>query len=236
MLLEIEDIVVSYGPVRAVRGVSLGVGRGEIVTLLGANGAGKSTVLRAISGLAPLTAGRIRLEGRGLARLDAADVVRAGVAHCPEGRRVFGEMTVLENLDLGAYALADRGAYEANLQRAFAHFPILAERRRQKAATLSGGQQQMLAVARALMSSPRLLLLDEMSLGLAPLLVESMFEILCQINRQDAVTVLLVEQNACEALRHSDRAYVLENGQITLSGPSADLARDPRVIEAYLGA
>lgn len=236
MLLEIDNISVSYGPVQAVRGVSLHVARGEIVTLLGANGAGKSTVLRAVSGLAPLAGGHIRLDGADLGRLDAARIVRAGLAHCPEGRRVFGEMTVLENLDLGAYSLAGRGAYEVNLQRAFAHFPILAERRKQKASTLSGGQQQMLAVARALMSSPRLLLLDEMSLGLAPMLVEGMFEILRQINREEALTVLLVEQNACEALRHSDRAYVLENGLITLSGPSADLARDPRVIEAYLGA
>ena len=236
MLLEIDNIVVSYGPVQAVRGVSLAVERGEIVTLLGANGAGKSTVLRAVSGLIPLAGGHIRLDGQDLARLDAAHIVRAGVAHCPEGRRVFGEMTVLENLDLGAYTLTGREAYTANLQRAFAHFPILAERRKQKAATLSGGQQQMLAVARSLMSSPRLLLLDELSLGLAPMLVEGMFDILRQINREDGVTVLLVEQNACEALRHSDRAYVLENGRITLSGPSADLAADPRVIEAYLGA
>ncbi|MCY2931320.1 MAG: ABC transporter ATP-binding protein [Planctomycetota bacterium] len=236
MLLEIDNIAVSYGPVQAVCGVSLHVAHGEIVTLLGANGAGKSTVLRAVSGLAPLAGGHIRLDGRDLGRLDAARIVRAGVAHCPEGRRVFGEMTVLENLDLGAYALAERGAYEANLQRAFAHFPILAERRKQKAATLSGGQQQMLAVARALMSSPRLLLLDEMSLGLAPMLVEGMFEILRQINREEGVTVLLVEQNACEALRHSDRAYVLENGRIILEGPSPRLAVDPKVIEAYLGA
>lgn len=236
MLLELIDIVVSYGPVQALRGVSLCVERGEIVTLLGANGAGKSTVLRAISGLAPLACGRMSFDGADLTRLDPAHVVRAGLAHCPEGRRVFGEMTVLENLHLGAHVLTDHAAIADNLARVFDHFPILAERRRQKSSTLSGGEQQMLAVGRALMSSPRLLMLDEPSLGLAPRLVEQMFSILRQINRADGVTILLVEQNAHEALRHSDRGYVLETGRVILEGPSPQLASDPRVIEAYLGA
>jgi len=236
MLLDVTDIVVSYGPIEALKGVSLCVDPGEIVTLLGANGAGKSTVLRAISGIVPVRSGRIALDGRDLTKMDAAHIVRAGLAHCPEGRRVFGEMTVLENLDMGAYVLDDKAAVRRNLDRVFHHFPILSERRKQRASTLSGGEQQMLALGRALMSSPRLLMLDELSLGLAPMLVEQMFEILRQINREEGVTVLLVEQNACEALRHSDRAYVLETGRIILEGPSARLAGDPRVIQAYLGA
>jgi branched-chain amino acid transport system ATP-binding protein len=234
-MLSLDKVCVSYGPVQALRSVSLEVGEGEIVARLGANGAGKSTTLRSISGVVPLASGGIRFEGRELAGLKPHAIVRLGISHAPEGRRVFPELTVGENLDLGGYVLREPAALRANLERAYRHFPVLWERRGQKAATLSGGEQQMLAVARALMSSPRLLLLDEPSLGLAPMLVDQIFNIIRQINREEGVAMLLVEQNANEALLHADRAYVMETGRITLEGPAAELAKDPRVIEAYLG-
>jgi len=234
-MLTLENVSVSYGPVQALRDVSLRVGDREIVALLGANGAGKSTTLRAISGIVPVSAGEIRFGDRKLTGLKPHKIVRLGISHAPEGRRVFPELTVEENLDLGAYVLRDPSAVGANLERAYRYFPVLRERRRQKAATLSGGEQQMLAVARALMSSPRLLLLDEPSLGLAPMLVDQIFDIVRQINREEGVAMLLVEQNANEALLHADRAYVMETGRITLEGPAPELRKDPRVIEAYLG-
>jgi branched-chain amino acid transport system ATP-binding protein len=235
MLLKVDDIVVAYGPVQALKGVSLHVDDGEIVALLGANGAGKSTMLGAIAGIVPFASGGITFLGQSLRRAKPFQIVRRGVALAPEGRRIFADLTVLENLDVAAYTLNDPRAVRRNLERVFHYFPILTERRDQKAATLSGGQQQMLAVGRALMSSPRLLMLDEPSLGLAPMLVDQIFEIIRQINREEGVSILLVEQNAHEALLHADRAYVLETGRLILEGPARDLMKNPRVIEAYLG-
>ncbi|MBN1865921.1 ABC transporter ATP-binding protein [Candidatus Sumerlaeota bacterium] len=234
MMLELENVIVHYGPVRALKGVSFRVETGEIVGILGANGAGKSTVLRAISGLVPLAEGRIVFGDEDLGGVAPHRIVERGVTHCPEGRRVFPECTVLENLEMGGYTLGSRAAVRENIERVFEYFPRLKERRRQLGATLSGGEQQMLGVARALMSRPRLLLLDEPSLGLAPRIVEQIFEIVQRINR-DGVTILLVEQNAYEALQVSHRSYVLETGSIILSGESRDLLEDPRVVEAYLG-
>ena len=235
MLLEVKAVSASYGPVRALRDVSVSIEAGEIVTLLGANGAGKTTLLRVISRLLPLDSGKLTFAGQNLARIAPAAIVRAGLAHCPEGRRIFPELTVGENLALGAYVLNDQRRVRENREKGFFYFPVLREREKQKAGTLSGGEQQMLAVARALMSSPRLLMLDEPSLGLAPLVIDQLFEILCRLRREENVTIFLVEQNANEALLHADRAYVLENGVITLEGSAADLRRDPRVREAYLG-
>jgi branched-chain amino acid transport system ATP-binding protein len=234
-ILHIHDVSVCYGPVQALREISLDVYAGEVVALLGANGAGKSTTLRAASGLAKLSGGHIHFDGRDVSRLSTQEIVAGGLAHAPEGRHVFAELSVQENLDLGAYVVKDRAAHRNNLEKAFEYFPILWDRRRQKAGSLSGGQQQMLTVARALMSSPRLLMLDEPSLGLAPKLVDQIFDIIRQINREDRVTILLVEQNANEALLHADRAYVLETGRNSLSGAAHELRRDPRIIEAYLG-
>jgi branched-chain amino acid transport system ATP-binding protein len=235
MLLDIRDLRVSYGPVRALEGISLHVEKGEVVALLGANGAGKTTTLRAVSGLVPVESGTIRFDGQDVLAMRAEEIVRAGLAHAPEGRRIFGEQTVLENLELGAYLVRDHARLRAGLQRAFHYFPVLEQRSRQRASTLSGGEQQMLAVARALMSAPRLLMLDEPSLGLAPMLVDQIFEIIRQINREEGVAVFLVEQNANEALLHADRAYILENGAVALDGPAETLRQNPRVVEAYLG-
>jgi branched-chain amino acid transport system ATP-binding protein len=234
-MLNLTGISISYGSVRALKGISLHVGEAEVVTLLGANGAGKSSLLRAISGLVPLQEGEIVFDGRRIDRMKAHRIVAAGVAHCPEGRRVFPDLTVLENLETGAYLVGDKAVRRANLDRAYRYFPILAERRHQKAGTLSGGEQQMLAVARCLMTSPRLIMLDEPSLGLAPMIIDQIFDIIRQINRENRTTVFLVEQNANEALTHADRGYVLENGAITLEGTAEELRRNPRVIEAYLG-
>jgi branched-chain amino acid transport system ATP-binding protein len=231
-LLSVEGLEVRYGGVQALRGVGLEVQAGEIVALLGSNGAGKSTLLRTISGLARPSAGRVRLEGRDVTGRPPEAIVRLGCSHVPEGRRVFGNLSVLENLQMGGYAR--RGAEAESLGRVFALFPRLRERLGQSAGTLSGGEQQMLAIGRALMAAPTLLLLDEPSLGLSPLLVQRIFAIVREINRQ-GTTVLLVEQNARQALRLARRAYVLETGELVLSGPAADLARDPRVREAYLG-
>jgi branched-chain amino acid transport system ATP-binding protein len=232
-MLEIEDLSVAYGQRRALDGVSLSVREGEIVTLLGANGSGKSTTLRAISGLVRPRRGRIVYRGRDLAVASPDAIVAAGIGHVPEGRDIFGEFSVRENLLVGAHT-TPRRQVDARLADAYAVFPVLRERQSQRAATLSGGEQQMLAIARALMARPRLLLLDEPSLGLAPRLVSEIFRVIERINR-DGVTVLLVEQNARRALALAGRGYVLEIGRVAASGPSADLAADPRIRAAYLG-
>ena len=235
-LLAIEGLRVEYGAVAAVRGVSLAVGAGEVVALLGANGAGKSTMLRTISGLVRPRSGRIRFAGVAIERLAPPRIVRLGLAHCPEGRRVFGSLSVAENLRLGAAARADRASASADRERLFELFPVLRDRAHQAAGTLSGGEQQMLALARALMARPRLLLLDEPSLGLAPLMVQAIFATLAALKRE-GVTMLLVEQNMTLALQLADRAYVLRTGKIRLSGSAAALQADQeRVAEAYLGA
>ena len=232
-MLEVETLHVYYGEIHALKGVTLGVGKGEIVTILGNNGAGKTTTLRTLSGLLPARAGNVRLEGETLLGVPAHEVVLRGVAHVPEGRRVFNRLTVFENLEMGAYTRADAGI-EQDLERVFALFPRLRERRAQVAGTLSGGEQQMLAIGRALMAAPRILLLDEPSMGLAPILVEQIFETIQGINRQ-GTTILLVEQNAAMALSIAHRGYVLETGTIVLSGTAADLQEDPEVRRAYLG-
>jgi branched-chain amino acid transport system ATP-binding protein len=234
-MLKISDLSVSYGPIKALRNVSLIIGQSEVVALLGSNGAGKSTLLRTISGLVPIESGEILLEDRIINRMKPHRIVAAGVAHCPEGRRIFPDLTTLENLETGAYLISDKQAKHTNIEKAFHYFPILAQRRDQKAGTLSGGEQQMLAVARCLMSSPRLIMLDEPSLGLAPMIIDQIFDIIRQINRENHTTVFLVEQNANEALVHADRGYVLENGRITLEGTATELRHNPRIIEAYFG-
>jgi branched-chain amino acid transport system ATP-binding protein len=235
-LLAIEGLRVEYGAVAAVKGVSLAVAAGEVVALLGANGAGKSTMLRTISGLVRPRSGKIRFAGVAIERLAPPRIVRLGLAHCPEGRRVFGSLSVAENLRLGAAARADRASAAADRERLFDLFPVLRDRAHQAAGTLSGGEQQMLALARALMAKPRLLLLDEPSLGLAPLMVQAIFATLAALKR-DGVTMLLVEQNMTLALQLADRAYVLRTGEIRLSGSAAALQADQeRVAEAYLGA
>jgi branched-chain amino acid transport system ATP-binding protein len=233
-VLELRELRAAYGPIEALCGVDLEVRAGELVCLLGANGAGKSSTLRAISGLVRPTSGRIVFDGRAITGLPPATILEAGIAHCPEGRRVFPYLTVEENLAMGAYVRRDRAAIVADLDRVCAHFPILAERRRQAAGTLSGGEQQMLAIGRALMARPRLILFDEPSLGLAPTIVETTFAIIADIRRQ-GTTVLMVEQNAYLALRMADRGYVMENGRIVLSGPARNLLSDDHVRRVYLG-
>ena len=234
-LLAISDLTVSYGPVRALKGASLHVDQGEVVALLGANGAGKSTTLRAISGLVRPRGGDIRLRGSSIMRLPPAKIVRSGVAHCPEGRRVFASLTVAENLRLGAASRADTDGVAEDREKLLSLFPILRTRRNQTAGTLSGGEQQQLALARALMARPSLLLLDEPSLGVAPLLVRDIFRTLGELKRQ-GVTMLLVEQNLSLALDIADRAYVLRTGEIRLSGRAEELRDSERVADAYLGA
>jgi branched-chain amino acid transport system ATP-binding protein len=233
-VLELHGLRAAYGPVEALRGVDLEVRAGELVCLLGANGSGKSSTLRAISGLVRPTAGRILFEGRPIARLEPAAILEAGIAHCPEGRRVFPHLTVEENLAMGAYVRRDRAGVAADLERVCTHFPILGERRRQAAGTLSGGEQQMLAIGRALMARPKLILFDEPSLGLAPTVVETTFGIIADIRRQ-GTTVLMVEQNAYLALQMADRGYVMETGRIVLAGTARDLMADDHVRRAYLG-
>jgi branched-chain amino acid transport system ATP-binding protein len=232
MLLELVDVEVAYGAVTALRGARLTVDAGEIVTLLGANGAGKTTTLRTISGLLRPRVGQVLLDGEPLSKIPAHQLVRRGVAHSPEGRRIFPSMSVRENLLMGAFH--DRKHVAKDLERVFGLFPRLQERISQAGGTLSGGEQQMLAIGRALMSRPRLLLLDEPSMGLAPLVVQTIFEVIAQINA-DGVAVLLVEQNAAQALKIAHRGYVLETGQVVLDGPAADLLADDRVRQAYLG-
>jgi branched-chain amino acid transport system ATP-binding protein len=232
-LLEIEDLHVFYGEIHALKGAALTVRRGEIVAVLGSNGAGKTTTLKTISGLLAPRRGRIVLEGRQISGVPPHEVVLRGVAHVPEGRRIFNRLSVRENLAMGAYLRRDEGV-PADLGKVFALFPVLRERLDQVAGTLSGGEQQMLAIGRALMASPRLLLLDEPSMGLAPVLVERIFETIADINRQ-GTTILLVEQNAAMALAIAHRGYVLEAGTIALSGTAAELAENPDVRRAYLG-
>ena len=231
-LLELEDVEARYGPVRALHGISLTVEEGSIVAVLGPNGAGKTTTLRAVSGTVRRS-GRIAFDGRPLGRLGPAGVARLGVAHVPEGRGTFAELTVWENLRLGGYTR--RGSIEPELERVFTYFPWLSERRRQQAGTLSGGEQQMLALARAFVLRPRLLLLDEPSLGLAPVLVAELFRIVQQMNEDDGLSVLVVEQNAHLALQAADAGYVLEAGRVALAGTSDELRADDSVRRSYLG-
>jgi len=232
-VLELDDVAVAYGKRRALEGVSLSVAPGEIVTLLGANGAGKSTTLRTVSGLVRPTRGRIRYEGRDITHVPADAIVTAGVSHVPEGREIFPEFTVLENLLVGGHTV-ERSQIRERLESVFGVFPVLRDRQPQIAGTLSGGEQQMLAIGRALMTRPRLLLLDEPSLGLAPMLAREIFRVIRRINH-DGVAVLLVEQNARRALALASRGYVLETGRLVTSGTSAELSADPRVRTAYLG-
>ena len=233
-MLEIEGLDCRYGKVRAVRDLTLEVREGELVTLIGANGAGKTTTLKAISGILRPAAGRIAFDGEDITRASARAILAKGIAHCPEGRHVFPYMSVQENLDMGCYLRRDPGGIAQDLRKVFERFPVLGERRRQMAGTLSGGEQQMLAIGRALMSRPRLMLFDEPSLGLAPNLVETTFEIIAEIRAQ-GVTVLMVEQNAYAALELCDRSYLLESGAVTLTGSGAELLDNPHVKEAYLG-
>ena len=233
-MLSVEGLTARYGPVTALASVSLTVEAGEFVCLVGANGAGKTTTLKAISGLVPAAAGRIRFDGRDIQGVSPQEIIRRGIAHCPEGRRVFPYMTVEENLGMGAYVRTDGAGIAADLERVFAHFPILADRRRQAAGTLSGGEQQMLAIGRALMARPRLILFDEPSLGLAPTVVETVFSIIAGIQRE-GTTVLMVEQNAYMALALASRAYVMETGRIVLEGPAKALRENAHVKKAYLG-
>jgi branched-chain amino acid transport system ATP-binding protein len=233
-LLALQRLEVAYGGIRAVKGIDLEVGAGELVCLIGANGAGKTTTLRAITGLVRAAAGRVVYDGVDITGHRVHEIARRGLALVPEGRGVFAQLTIQENLAMGAYARSDRAGVAADVERVFALFPRLKERRTQTAGTLSGGEQQMLAIARALMSRPKLLLLDEPSMGLAPLMVERIFEVVRTI-AAEGVTLLLIEQNARLALEASDRGYVLEGGLVAFSGEAASLLGDPRVREAYLG-
>jgi branched-chain amino acid transport system ATP-binding protein len=232
-LLELEDVRTAYGAIEALKGISISVEEGEVVTLIGSNGAGKSTTLRSISGLTPPRSGSIRYKGEEISTLPAQDIVRLGISQSPEGRRCFQRMTVRENLELGAYLRRDTNV-SADLDRCFDLFPRLKERERQKAGTMSGGEQQMLAMGRALMANPTLLLLDEPSMGLAPILVDRIYETVAEINRQ-GTTILLVEQNANYALEVSHRGYVLETGHVVLADKSDALRDNPEVQKAYLG-
>ena len=232
-MLKVTGLEVAYGGIRAVKGIDLAVGERELVTLIGANGAGKTTALKALAGLINPARGRVQYNGRETAGMPAHELVGLGLALVPEGRGVFARLTVEENLAMGAYIRRDRHV-AADFERAYALFPRLAERRRQLAGTLSGGEQQMLAIARALMSRPKLLLLDEPSMGLAPMLIQQIFDIITEINQQ-GTTVLLVEQNAQQALTRAHRGYVMETGRIVKEGTGADLLNDPAVKEAYLG-
>jgi branched-chain amino acid transport system ATP-binding protein len=234
-VLTVEGLTCRYGKVAAVRDLTIEVSQGELVTLIGANGAGKTTTLRAISGVLPPAAGRITFLGEDITRASPKRILQLGIAHCPEGRRVFPYMTVAENLEMGSYLRTDAGAIASDLAELYGRFPVLHERRDQAAGTLSGGEQQMLAISRALMSRPKLVLFDEPSLGLAPNLVERTFDIVRDI-RARGVTVVMVEQNAFAALELSDRSYVLEQGRVALSGTGAELLNNPHVKSAYLGA
>ncbi len=233
-MLELKDIECRYGKISAVRGLSLEVKEGEFVTLIGANGAGKTTTLKCISGLLPAAKGTITFQGKDISNAPAADILAMGIGHCPEGRRVFPYMSVEENLEMGCYLRKDKDAIHEDMEQLFDRFPVLKERRKQAAGTLSGGEQQMLAISRALMSRPKLVLFDEPSLGLAPNLVDRMFQIVRDI-RDQGVTVLMVEQNAYAALELCDHAYVLESGEVTLKGTGSELLENPNVREAYLG-
>ena len=233
-MLQLEDLHVSYGAIKALKGISMQVKPGEVVTLIGANGAGKTTTLRTITGLLSPRQGRVIFDGKDISGLPTHKIIEQGICMSPEGRGVFANLSVGENLELGAYLSTDKAQVKSDLEKAFSLFPRLKERIKQQAGTLSGGEQQMLAIGRALMARPRLLLLDEPSLGLAPLVVKSIFQAIDEINKT-GTTLLLVEQNAHAALNHSHRAYVLETGNIVLEGTSKELAVDARVREAYLG-
>jgi branched-chain amino acid transport system ATP-binding protein len=233
-LLELQDVSVHYGRIQALDGITISVEAGEIVSLIGANGAGKTTTMRAISGIRPVSSGKILFDGEDITKLRADLRVVRGISQSPEGRGVFPGMTVMENLDMGAYARKDRKNLKADLDRVFNLFPRLAERRTQMGGTMSGGEQQMLAIGRALMANPRVLLLDEPSLGLAPQIIQQIFRIITEINEQ-GTTVLLVEQNAQQALSRAHRAYVLETGRISRTGTGQEMLADPSVKEAYLG-
>ncbi len=233
-MLTLENVSVNYGAIEALTDISLTVNQGEVVTLIGANGAGKTTTLRTITSLLEPRIGRVMYEGKEISAIPTHKLLPMGIAMSPEGRGVFANLTVRENLEMGAYIRKDKKGISDDMERGFTLFPRLKEREKQKAGTLSGGEQQMVAMARAMMSRPRLLLLDEPSLGLAPLLVHTIFEAIDEI-RAEGTTILLVEQNANAALHHSDRAYVLETGRIVMEGDSKQLAADPRVKEAYLG-
>jgi branched-chain amino acid transport system ATP-binding protein len=233
-MLEVKNVEVAYGKIVAVKDVSLTVNKGEIVTLIGSNGAGKSTTLRTISGLIKPRSGEILFEGNRIDGVPGHDIVGMGICHSPEGRRIFPRMTVRENLELGAFLRNDKAAVAADFERVLALFPRLKERVEQRAGTMSGGEQQMLAVGRAIMGSPKLLLLDEPSMGLAPVLVEMIFETITKI-REQGITILLIEQNANAALEVADRAYVLESGNVKMSGKASDLRKDDAVTKAYLG-
>ncbi len=234
MLLEVKNLNVYYGAIHALQGISFEVGEGEIVSLIGANGAGKSTTLKTVSGLLHPRAGQVILRGESLVNCPAQEIVRKGVVHVPEGRRIFAPLTVQENLEMGAFTRSDPAEIKASMERVFKSFPRLKERLGQLGGTLSGGEQQMLAIGRGLMAKPRLLLLDEPSMGLAPILVEEIFSIIEEINKQ-GVSVLLVEQNALMALSIAHRGYVLETGRIVLEGSGEDLLHNPQVMKAYLG-
>ncbi len=236
MLLEVDDLCVNYGRIEAIRNISFSVEKGEVVTLIGANGAGKTTTMKTVSGLRPVRAGSVRFDGQDITAMPAHERPVIGIAQSPEGRGCFPGMTVAENLDMGAYARADRKTpkVDSDRNRVFELFPRLAERRTQIAGTMSGGEQQMLAIGRAMMSAPKLLLLDEPSMGLAPKLISQIFDIITEIN-QLGTTVLLVEQNAAQALKRAHRAYILETGEIVREGTGKELANDPAVKSAYLG-
>ena len=231
-MLKVENLKVNFGGIEAVKGISFEVKQGEIATLIGSNGAGKSTTLRTISGIVRPSSGNIFFEGTDITKFDTSDIVKIGITLCPEGRRVFPDMTVLENIKIGAYLRTDN--IENDIEKCYKLFPILKERKNQLAGTLSGGEQQMLAVARSLMSKPKLMMLDEPSLGLAPIVVNSIFNIIKEINKE-GVTILLIEQNANMALRIANKAYVLETGNITLSGSGKELLENSKIKEAYLG-
>jgi branched-chain amino acid transport system ATP-binding protein len=233
-LLELENVHTFYGHIHALKGISLRVEEGEVVTLIGANGAGKSTTLRTISGILRAREGSIRLKGKEISHLAAHEVVIAGVGHVPEGRGIFPRLTVLENLEMGAFTVSDSSEVRRRMDEVFGLFPRLKERIEQKGGTLSGGEQQMLAIGRGLMLKPRILLLDEPSMGLAPVLVDAIFEVIRKLNH-DGTTILLVEQNALMALRTASRAYVLETGRIVLSGSAQEVSQNPEVMRAYLG-
>ena len=234
-MLEVKDLNVFYGAIHALKGISLTVGDGELVSLIGANGAGKTTTLHTISGLLTAASGSVTLDGTDLQKVPANTIINLGLAHVPEGRHVFARMTVEENLRMGAYTIRDQKKIAENMEKVFAHFPRMKERRRQLAGTLSGGEQQMLATGRALMTDPKIVLMDEPSMGLSPILVKEIFAIIQELH-ESGITILLVEQNAKMALAVSDRAYVLETGTISMEGCAADLAADDRVRKAYLGA
>ncbi len=234
-ILEVNDLNVYYGAIHAIKNISFEIKRGEIVTLIGANGAGKTSTLHAVSGLLSMRSGEISLNGVNITGVEAHKLVSQGMAHVPEGRRVFTELTVLENLEMGAYIRNDKSEIEKDLEKMFEMFPRLSERKSQLAGTMSGGEQQMLAIARALMSRPTLLLMDEPSMGLAPLIVQEIFEIIKKINKEQGTTILLVEQNAHMALSIANRAYVLETGEIIKEGSGKELLADEDIKKAYLG-